>query len=449
MLYCLGKKLLSKWGIKLQVTSYKEALAFIHGRRKFTKSPDLERMKKFAHYLGDPQKKTKFIHVTGTNGKGSTVAFLAHLLHEQGFSVGTFTSPFITQFNERISIDFHQISDEELVELVNKVIPVVKRLDDEYNGEGPKEFEVVTMLMFLYFAKKRPDYAVVEVGIGGTYDSTNILMPEISVITEVALDHTQILGETLSEIANAKAGIIKEKRPVVVGKLARKSLEIIKEVARKNDAKLYQAKKDFNAVAKSNVKPWEEIFEYQGFGIDETFEINLLGTYQIENASLALSTFLVLAKKEGFRPIIDQIKSALKKTTWPGRFEKISSKPLIVLDGAHNEDAVQKLVKTLKERFATQKIYVIASILADKSSNQMRTLLEELPNVELLNVDFDAPRQVSQPDQKSYENWRDALSEVLAKISSGELLLFTGSLYFISEVRNYWREKDGSKISDL
>ncbi len=197
-------------------------------------------MRRFAHYLGDPQKKTKFIHVTGTNGKGSTVAFLSELLQSQGFRVGTFTSPYITRFNERIALDGEPISDQMLVELLNELLPVISRLDEEYAGEGPKEFEVVTMLMFLYFAKMAPDYAVVEVGIGGLYDSTNILIPELAVITEVALDHTQILGDTLAKIATAKAGIIKQARPVVVGKLVPECLAVIKAQAVKRNAPLYQ-----------------------------------------------------------------------------------------------------------------------------------------------------------------------------------------------------------------
>ena len=149
-------------------------------------------------------------------------------MQSQGFRVGTFTSPYITRFNERIALDGEPISDQMLVELLNELLPVISRLDEEYAGEGPKEFEVVTMLMFLYFAKMAPDYAVVEVGIGGLYDSTNILIPELAVITEVALDHTQILGDTLAKIATAKAGIIKQDRPVVVGKLVPECLAVIK-----------------------------------------------------------------------------------------------------------------------------------------------------------------------------------------------------------------------------
>lgn len=422
----------------MQIKSYTEAVEFIHGRRKFTKSPDLERMRRFAHYLGDPQKKTKFIHVTGTNGKGSTVAFLSELLQSQGFRVGTFTSPYITRFNERIALDGEPISDQMLVELLNELLPVISRLDEEYAGEGPKEFEVVTMLMFLYFAKMAPDYAVVEVGIGGLYDSTNILIPELAVITEVALDHTQILGDTLAKIATAKAGIIKQDRPVVVGKLVPECLAVIKAQAVKRNAPLYQAGVDYTFLPEKSASVWGESFTYQGFGIKAKLAISLLGQYQVANASLAVSAFLVLAKREGFSPTLKEIKTALKQTTWAGRFEKINDEPLIVLDGAHNADAIQQLVQTLKHNFADKQIYVIISVLADKQAKTMVAELEQLPNVELFTVSFDAPRAVSHEQDRFYEAWPEALAEVMQEISSDDMLLFTGSLYFVSEVRNYF-----------
>lgn len=325
-----------------------------------------------------------------------------------------------------------------LVELLNELLPVISRLDEEYAGEGPKEFEVVTMLMFLYFAKMAPDYAVVEVGIGGLYDSTNILIPELAVITEVALDHTQILGDTLAKIATAKAGIIKQARPVVVGKLVPECLAVIKAQAVKRNAPLYQAGVDYTFLPEKSASVWGESFTYQGFGIKAKLAISLLGQYQVANASLAVSAFLVLAKREGFLPTLKEIKTALKQTTWAGRFEKINDEPLIVLDGAHNADAIQQLVQTLKHNFADKQIYVIISVLADKQAKTMVAQLEQLPNVELFTVSFDAPRAVSHEQGRFYEAWPEALAEVMQEISSDDMLLFTGSLYFVSEVRNYF-----------
>ena len=430
----------------MQIQNYAEALAFIHGRRKFTKSPDLARMRKFAHYLGDPQQKVKFIHVTGTNGKGSTVAYLSNLLQSQGFTVGTFTSPFITRFNERIAVNGVPIADEKLVELVQKIKPVVERLDAEYAGEGPKEFEVVTMLMFLYFAEIVPDYAVVEVGIGGTYDSTNILTPVLSVITEVALDHIQILGDTLAQIAQVKAGIIKAKRPVVVGALDAESLQVITQVANEKEAKLYTTPSDYSWNLAKTQDFWGQIFTYNGFGKSyRKLKIKLLGDYQVANASLALSAFLCLAQLEKFTPRESEIRKALITTSWPARFELINEEPLVVLDGAHNLDAVKKLAQILKTRFSEWQIYVVMSVLADKRAPEMFACLQALPNVTLSAVEFDAPRAVAdfeflQGDGaiKYYSDWREVLPIVLREMSADDMLLFTGSLYFVSEVRNYF-----------
>ncbi|GAJ26093.1 dihydrofolate synthase [Liquorilactobacillus sucicola DSM 21376 = JCM 15457] len=178
------------------IKNYEEALAFIHGRTKFKKSPSLDRMRKFVAYLGHPEKKFKAVHVTGTNGKGSATAFLRNLFMSQGLSVGTYTSPFIVRFNERISISGQMITDDELVRVANKIKPTVEQLDEELADQegGPTEFELVTAIMFVYFAEKKVDMAVIEVGIGGTYDSTNVIMPLVSVITTVALDHANLLA---------------------------------------------------------------------------------------------------------------------------------------------------------------------------------------------------------------------------------------------------------------
>ena len=199
------------------ISTYEEALAFIHGRTKFKKIPTLKRMRRFLKELGDPQEGLKYIHVTGTNGKGSVVAMMRSMLLESGLTVGSFTSPFITRFNERIELNGEQISDADLVRLTNQVAGVVAKLDQALPEGGPTEFEIDTAIMFLYMAEKQPDVVLLEVGIGGLYDSTNVIVPEVSVITTVGWDHMKYLGNTLAEIAAQKAGIIKAGRPVVVG----------------------------------------------------------------------------------------------------------------------------------------------------------------------------------------------------------------------------------------
>jgi folylpolyglutamate synthase/dihydrofolate synthase len=215
------------------VKDYDEALNFIHGRTKFKKSDHLNRMRKFLELLGDPQEEISAIHVAGTNGKGSTVAYLRDLLMSQGYTVGTFTSPFLVRFNERISVDGEPISDATLISLVNQVQPIVAKLDASYPEGGPTEFEIITATMFLYF-KDHVDVAVIEVGIGGLLDSTNVFTPAVSVITTIGFDHMKLLGNTLPKIAAQKAGIIKPSVPVVAGRLPQSAMQVVEKTATSN-----------------------------------------------------------------------------------------------------------------------------------------------------------------------------------------------------------------------
>ena len=196
--------------------TYQDALAFIHGRTKFKKIPTLDRMRDFCKRLGDPQQKLKMIHVTGTNRKGSTTAYIRQLLIENGFKVGSFTSPFIIKFNDRICINGEMIPDDDLIRMVSEIQPIVAQMDNDWEdrGGGPTEFEIDTAIMFKYFAEQQVDYAVIEVGLGGTYDSTNVIQPLVSVITGVAEDHLKYLGPTLQDVARNKAGIIKHQMVV-------------------------------------------------------------------------------------------------------------------------------------------------------------------------------------------------------------------------------------------
>ncbi|WP_281164673.1 bifunctional folylpolyglutamate synthase/dihydrofolate synthase [Liquorilactobacillus sicerae] len=433
-----------------KVTTYQEALNFIHGRTKFKKSPQLDRMRLFTEKLGHPEKKFCSIHVTGTNGKGSTVAFLRELFLNQGLHVGTFTSPFIIKFNDRITFDGQMISDQELVKLVRKVQPVVAQLDAQLAAKegGPTEFEIITAIMFLYFAAKKPDIAIIEVGIGGKFDSTNVIDPLVSVITTVAHDHAKLLGKTLTEIANHKAGIIKPNRPVVVGDLPAAALKVIEQKAQQTKSTLYQLGKDFK-LATFPSQQWGEIINYQGFGYKLTnLQLSLLGSFQPANAALSLSAFLLMAKQLQLNWRIKEIKAALAQTKWPGRFELVNQQPLIVLDGAHNLAAFIQLKQTLQTYFKERKIYVIVSILADKQPKPMLAELLKIANVEIIGTNFAAPRKIADlqsitavNERTSFrDDWRVALVKTIRQMSSDDLLLICGSLYFISEVRHYFAD---------
>ncbi|BDZ31383.1 folylpolyglutamate synthase/dihydrofolate synthase family protein [Lactiplantibacillus sp. WILCCON 0030] len=437
------------------IENYAQALAFIHGRTKFKKLPTLDRMRRFLQELGDPQLKINGIHVAGTNGKGSTVANLRELFMADGLTVGTFTSPFITRFNERISVDGEPISDADLVTLVQQVQPVVAKLDAELPTGGPTEFEIITAMMFLYFATQPIDIAIIEVGLGGLYDSTNVFTPKVSAITTIGYDHMQILGDTLTAIATQKAGIIKPKVPVVVGKLPAAAQAVMVATAEKQGASLQTLGVEF----KTKLLPpqgWQERFNYDGE--QEHFKeltTPLLGDYQVDNAAVALAAYLTYHRQLQLPVNARDVRQALANTTWPGRLERLNQEPLILIDGAHNEPAVTELAATIKERFSQQTIYLIFAVLADKQHAQMIQTLAKLPNVRLLLTQFAGPnpkRQATDPhelaaelpahyDAPIFKDWQSALVAATSEMSSEDVLLMTGSLYFISDVRAYFKTR--------
>lgn len=435
------------------ITTYAEALAFIHGRDQFKKAPTLRRMRYFMRLLGDPQEKLSMIHVAGTNGKGSTVAFLRDLLLATGQTVGTFTSPFITRFNERISVNGHPISDDELIALVKRVQPVVQQLDAELAEHGPTEFEIDTALMFCYFETHPVDTVVVEVGLGGLYDSTNIITPVVSVITTIGMDHMRILGDTIEKIAGQKAGIIKPTVPVVCGRLPQAALKVMVDTAAVKQTTVRALGRDFTVVNQPQTQ-WGERFAYNFEDWHwQHLPVSLLGPYQIDNAATALTAFLLYQRHQ--HGVIDgaTIRQALGHTAWPGRFERVNEQPLIAIDGAHNEPAMVEMAQLLQQHFAEHDVYIVLAILADKQYTQMVQTLLGVPNVHLIVTQFAGPahRKTASPLEleaavtnptriQTAPNWPAALQLALRTMSADDLLLLTGSLYFISEVRHYFKD---------
>ena len=373
------------------IESYAEALNFIHGRTKFKKIPTLDRMRLFLDRLGNPQKGLKYVHITGTNGKGSTVAMLRSMLMKAGLNVGSFTSPFITRFNERIALNAEPISDEDLTRLARKVEPVVQQLDQELPTGGPTEFEIDTAIMFCYFAEKQPDLVLLEVGIGGLYDSTNVITPLVSVITTVSWDHMKYLGDTLAKIAHQKAGIIKKGVPVVIGQLPSSARQVIMREANEKSAKVYELGKDFsaqkinrNAIKAESVYDGDQLHHFRS-------NLGLAGDYQVENAAIAITTVQIVLTKLGIPVITGDLKKGLEMTRWPGRMETIISEPLVLLDGAHNLPGMQALVKTIRDDFSDREVYVLVAILADKQYELMLGELASLGNVHLMVTNFAGP----------------------------------------------------------
>lgn len=437
------------------VETYTEALQFIHGRDRFKKKPTLDRMRQFMHILGDPQEKLNMIHVAGTNGKGSTVAFLRDLFMAEGQTVGTFTSPFITRFNERISTDGQPISDTDLVTMVNRIQPVVARLDQELAEEGPTEFEIDTALMFCYFASHPVDIVVVEVGLGGLYDSTNIITPAVSVITTIGMDHMKILGDTIPKIATQKAGIIKADVPVVCGRLTPDALAVMDQTAAAQQTAVRALGRDFT-VKNQPESGWGERFAYTWADHRwQHLEIDLLGQYQIDNAATALTAFLTYHQARHLPLDIAEIRAGLKHTVWPGRFERLNDEPLIAIDGAHNEPAMVEMAQLLRQHFAQQDITIILAVLADKQYDQMVKTLLQVRNVHIIVTQFQGPGKRAAATPQALEaadasskrvtmadNWPSALKTALGNVSGDSLILLTGSLYFISEVRQYFTDSE-------
>lgn len=423
--------------------NYEEALAFVHGRPRLRKAPTLKRMRQFLTELGNPQTKIQAVHVAGTNGKGSTIAFLTSLLGQEGRQVGTFTSPFITRFNERIALNGQPISDEAVANLVTQVRLVVEKMDQTELG-GPLEFEIVTAMMFLYFAQHPVDVVLVEVGIGGLYDSTNVFTPLVSVITNVGWDHMALLGNTLPEIAQQKAGIIKPHVPVVTGVQVPEALTVIKRVANEQHAPLMVLDDDFKLTG----DPAD--FESNDCHVSN-IKSGLLGVYQLKNLAVAIQAAVVLSRQRGWKLSADQIRRASLQARWPGRMEIMQQEPLVVLDGAHNLPGVQALKQSLQTYWQDRPIHILAAILDDKLFQPMIDELLTIPNAQLTLTNFQNPlhRQVVQPAelvanearQINYEaNWRTALRQLIKQANPRDVVIITGSLYFVSEVRPLFKK---------
>lgn len=432
------------------IQNYADALAFIHGRTKFKKIPTLDRMRCFLAELGNPERGQHYIHVTGTNGKGSTVAMLRSMLLDSGLTVGSFTSPFITRFNERIEYNARQISDDDLVRLTQRLEPVVAKLDRELPSGGPTEFEIDTALMFCYMAEKKPDVVLLEVGIGGLYDSTNVITPDVSVITTVGWDHMKYLGNTLGAIAEQKAGIIKPEVPVVIGDLPDSAQTVVAQAAKKLAAPLYELGRDFTA-RKVNQHGLKAQIQYDGLGIHHGhFQLGLAGDYQVENAAIALTAAQLFLTIRGLPLDPAAFRQGLTASRWPGRMEVVNDEPLVLLDGAHNLPGMQALVQTIKDDFADREVFILVAILADKQYELMLGELASLGNVHLTVTHFAGPgpkrpsadlAAVAQELPSRYPiqlaaNWQEGFRQVATQLSSDDVMIVTGSLYFISEVRH-------------
>ncbi len=336
--------------------NYTECLDYIHSVSWTFCKPGLERIGVLCQKLGNPQKELKFVHVAGTNGKGSFCSMLSSVLHEAGYKVGLYTSPFITVFNERMQIDGENISNEELIELTELVRPIADSMEDK-----PTEFELITALAFEYFNRNKCDIVVLEAGMGGRLDSTNIIENSLlSVITGIALDHTAFLGDTIEKIAKEKAGIIKYGCPVLFGGRDASAEAVIAGVATAQGSKYFATHTKGIKVKEFNLQG--STFDY---GEHKDMKISLLGEYQPRNAANVICAVDIL-RESGLDINESVLRSGLEKARWRARFEPLASKPLVIFDGAHNPEGIASAVKSIKLYFGDEKVYLLTGVLRDK-----------------------------------------------------------------------------------
>lgn len=417
------------------------ALEWIHSRLKFNIRPGLIRIEALLELLGNPEKELSMLHIAGTNGKGSTVAFTRGILEQLGLNVATFTSPFISSFGERMSINGHPIPDEKLIMYVEQLKPLVEAMDKKEKLAGITEFEIITALAFRYFADEKVDVALIEVGLGGLLDSTNVIQPVATAITTIGMDHMDILGDTIEKIAAQKAGIIKSHTPLVTGKIANEALAVIAQTAQKNQAQHYQYSIDYQVDILEN-----ERFNYRDDEIHLlNLEKSLLGLHQIDNAALAVKLTMIYAHEVGLSLSEEAIREGLRKTFWPARMEEISQEPLTILDGAHNVHAIQRLLENLKNEFSGRKITILFSALITKDITEMIKMLQTVDNSKLILTTFDYPKALKLEDFAHLEkenvmlaeNWKSTYTALKTNLKEEDVLLMTGSLYFMSQIRAY------------
>lgn len=413
-------------------TDVKEAINFIETRKRFREKTSLENMYKLCALFDNPQNELKYIHVTGTNGKGSTSLFLTNILMEAGLNVGTYVSPYVTCFNERIEYNKEYIPDQELLELTNLIMSKQKFFDND-NIFEPSFFEFCTLICFLYFQKKKPDIIVLEVGMGGLLDSTNIIIPLASVITNVKMDHMKTLGNTVEEICMNKLGIVKKEKPLFTIYDERLH-HLIKSKTEQTNSELIEVNRD--DIKNIQLSLNNTIFDYQNLHII----LKLLGKYQTENAAIAVEVSKYLNNNKIFRITDDNIIKGLEKTLWPGRLEVVSSNPTIILDGAHNIDGILRLKEFLQTLKKDYKILICFAVSSDKEKNIMIQEIEDIAD-EIIFTKFMYKRSddanylysISNHPRKKVVEDVDSLYQLI--VNDKRLVVCCGSLYFVSELR--------------
>ncbi len=423
-----------------------EALSFIHKTVWLGSKPGLSRTNHLLSLMDNPHKKLKFVHVAGTNGKGSTCAMLSSILTQAGYKTGLYTSPYINVFNERMQIDGRMISDSELCSLCEYIKP----LSDTMTEDPPTEFELITALAMEYYYENNCDIVVLEVGMGGELDSTNVIdSPEVAVITAIDLDHTSFLGNTIEKVAEAKSGIIKEKTTAVIYECSNTVKEVFTQKCKKIGAKACFC--DKKRVKNVIFEQKKTTFDYKKYN---NLAISLVGSYQPYNAALAIEVVEILRQK-GYKITDDDLRTGLHNTSWPGRFEILGTAPVFVLDGAHNPHGMRATVDSLKTHFEGKKITFVVGAMADKDVSGMMGMLLPLAD-RFIAVKPNNPRAMEAEKlaellvglggvAESETDVEKAIKKALSHAGKDGIVACLGSLYFSGEIREAYYKITGEK----
>lgn len=426
---------------------YEEAMKYITEVGNFGSNYGLERTYKLLEYMGNPEKSLKFIHIAGTNGKGSTTSMITEILMGAGYKVGMYTSPFIEEFEERIQINRNNIPKEKLASLMDEVKSAVdKVIEDGYSH--PTEFEIITVLMLLYFKKENIDFGVIEVGLGGTLDSTNVITPVLQVITSISFDHTNLLGNTLEEIAREKAGIIKSGIPTVIYPQKSEALKVIENKCSEMNSKLYIANCDNFKF--ENVVNEDRPYQLLKYNNEVDILLPLLGEHQITNLSVAMTAIEVLNNINITNILLDSIVKSIKNVKWKGRLEVLSKNPYVVIDGAHNIQGIETLSRNIKKYFKYENLYLILGILADKDVQEMIKVIAPMakkiyavtPNSIRAELAEDLKREIIKYNEncEAYDDYKEAYLTAINDANENDFVLASGSLYMIGDMRKIIRE---------
>ncbi|MDU7252774.1 MAG: folylpolyglutamate synthase/dihydrofolate synthase family protein [Clostridium sp.] len=423
---------------------YKEAREYIQSKAKFGSNLGLERTEKLLELLKNPHKRLRCIHIAGTNGKGSTTAMISAVLKEAGYKVGMYTSPYIEEFEERIQINNYNIPKDDFSHIITKVANVVEKVENMGYG-NPTEFEIITVAMFYYFCLKKVDFAVIEVGLGGRLDSTNVLEPILSIITSISYDHMNILGETLEKIAYEKAGIIK-KASVIAYPQKKESEKIIEKVCKEKKCELIKVEDNLINVNREII---QKNIGQQSFKLktkEDTYNIclSLLGEHQIKNCIVVILAIEKLIKL-GIKIKKICIISALKKVKWPARLEIVNKNPLTVIDGAHNIEGIESLKNNVSKYFKYNKLILILGILKDKQVEDMIKILVPLAD-RVLTVTPHNDRGESSKELmhivlkynkncEYLEEYKECYNKGKSYYEEGDIILICGSLYMVGDMR--------------